>query len=807
MATSRRSFLKHSAAVVSGSALLRAQDAPANASLQDWSSTNRFGIALAVKPTKGTYTLLYHGSAWFGAGLVSVLYKNRWYRSADLKLPTCPPSASNLQLKHSNSGSATDHFGAYDFLTLLWSVPDTPVQFQTGFRVYQDQPYLIFEQHFPNGFENYANGDWTVPSAAFPEFLTGFDEPNDLNTWVSGGMFTQRFGYGNAVSLDGTVDLLVTSDKSHRTLLLSPFANYLVATQQGRSVPSQDEVNPSKSTLSCGIEGLVERIPPGFHHEHILVAGAGIHSAFLTWGDTLLKKSGKARPSKYLGDNLKYPVYWDDYGAYYQTHGFKQDGYASYEDIILAVNQDARAHGLRIGSYQVQDEDQLHDLEGVFEPKQRLFPHGLAWLREQLRVPLEAYYCWLAPGGPYRKQYAYFATASGRTPGRSMGDVFYSLDYWRYTAKKVSDWGDISFQHDFLSTYEGDKVMMADLNRMNDYFNHMATALREKNVTIQYCMQLPRNILQSTENPTMLAVQGSWDHHVQPAEPSAKQTDDDPFVWKHLIFTSAFYGAVGIWPCRDNIQTMADPNAYEDVLLANLLGGEIQLGHKIGECNFELVKRTYREGDCLILKPTRPIAPIDRCYTEGGVVGYTESESDGKSWYYVLSLPDAGYLPYFTPADLGGSGTYLAFNFEAKTASVLDCTAKIHLEREAKHEYFVIAPLLENGMAVIGDTTKFVSMADQRIAHARVSGETLQVGVISNAEQNPIITGYSQERPASVVSESAALEPVSSLDMLRIQNHGWFWDHQTSLWHVKVDFSGASQMGARVFEIQPAGRA
>jgi hypothetical protein len=31
-----------------------------------------------------------------------------------------------------------------------------------------------------------------------------------------------------------------------------------------------------------------------------------------------------------------------------------------------------------------------------------------------------------------------------------------------------------------------------------------------------------------------------------------------------------------------------DPNAYEDTPLANLLGESIQLGHRIGECNFEL---------------------------------------------------------------------------------------------------------------------------------------------------------------------------------------------------------------------------
>ncbi len=72
-------------------------------------------------------------------------------------------------------------------------------------------------------------------------------------------------------------------------------------------------------------------------------------------------------------------------------------------------------------------------------------------------------------------------------------------------------------QHDFLSVYEGDPVMMAGIDRMDTYFKNMAKALQEQNFTMQYCMQLPRNIMESTENPIMVSVQGSWDHHIPTA--------------------------------------------------------------------------------------------------------------------------------------------------------------------------------------------------------------------------------------------------------------------------------------------------
>jgi len=562
-----------------------------------------------------------------------------------------------------------------------------------------------------------------------------------------------------------------------------------------------DETNPSKGAINCGIEGLVKEIPSGFEHQHILVVGSGIHRTFEAWGKILLRKTGKQVPSKYMGDNLKYPVYWDDYGAYYREHGFKEEGFNSYEDIIIGVHEDAKKHGLKIGAYQVQDLDQLRYKEGLFEPRADMFPHGLAWLHEKLGAPLEAYNAWLFPNGPYRKKYPFFATPPGSVPGRSLGDVFYSLEYWRDTAEKLASWGATLLQQDFQSVYEGDAEMMSGIDKMNVYFQNMAKALQERNLTVQYCMQLPRNILQSTENPIVTSLQGSWDHHVPSLEPYPQHQDDDSYVWKHLIFASAFYGAVGIWPSRDNIQTVADPNAYEDVLLANLLGGEIQLGHKIGECNFDLVRKTYREGDGLILKPDRPIAPIDPCYLQGGAVGYTESSHNGNTWYYVLSLPCAGYLSAFCPQDLGGKGRWAVFNHDSGQVSIIDATSPIALQRDVKHEYFVLAPLFENEVAVFGDVDKFVTMAEKRISSVETLPKGVQVEVVSGQAHNPMVVGYSPRRPIKVEAGEKELNEVSSRKRLSITKEGWFWDDETKLWYVKTDFADVTDMASRPFRI------
>ncbi|HEX4424170.1 MAG TPA: hypothetical protein VH079_02140 [Terriglobales bacterium] len=766
-----------------------------------YSLKSKFGLELLVEPKTGEYFVSYDGGSWLGPGTVSVLVDKQWYRSGKAQVFGMVQS-KRLSVSDTRTGSDHDVSGNYQFVDLYWKVEGTEINFITSLRLYQDHPYLIFVQKFPQGFKGYASGDWTVPSVVFPQFTSqNWGLRNNLYSWTSVGIWSHRLAYGDAYTIQGTVDFLLLADHSYNALILSPFSNYLVATQQSQPQSTLNSI--SRGSINCGIEGLVEDLPAGFEHKHILVAGRGIHNTFQEWGGALLEKAGKKVPSKYQDDTLKYPVYMDDNGAYYYDHDFKENGYTSYEDIILGVEDEARKHSLRIGTYHVLDLAQQRYKEGLFEPRSDLFPHGLTWLHEKLGKPLQLYYAWLPPG-PYRKKYSFLETGPGDPPGDSMGDVFSSLDYWRDTARKISTWGGILLQHDFLSTYEGNTVMMSGVNRMNDYHKNMATALGEQGIDMQYCMQLPRNVMESTENPTLVSLQGSDDHFVPMAEKKTHHDDaKDPVDWKQLLFTSAFYGAVGIWPSRDNIQTVADPNAEEDTLIANLLGGEIQLGHRIGECNFALLAKTYRAGDGLILKPDHPIVPLDRSYIEGGAVGYTQSNISGRSWYYVLSLPSAGYLPEFAPSDLGIDGKWAVYRYEAKTVAIRSADSIINLEKEAKHEYFVLAPVMPNGMAVIGDVDKFVTMADMRIAFVEPEEkQALRIGVISNQAENPVVTGYSSARPTWVGSGGKDLQEVSSLNRLTETKEGWFWDYQKNLWSVKLDFSAQSSMKTLSFDIR-----
>jgi len=104
-------------------------------------------------------------------------------------------------------------------------------------------------------------------------------------------------------------------------------------------------------------------------------------------------------------------------------------------------------------------------------------------------------------------------------------------------------------------------------------------------------------------------------------------------------------------------------------------------------------------------------------------------------------------------------------------------------------------------MTVLGDLSKFVTMADKQIDSVEEDEQSLRVGVIANAKHNPIISGYSAERPSGVKTGDVELRAVSSLDRLSNGSSGWLWDYQTKIWHVKVNFTDSPEMTTKFFQV------
>ena len=66
-----------------------------------------------------------------------------------------------------------------------------------------------------------------------------------------------------------------------------------------------------------------------------------------------------------------------------------------------------------------------------------------------------------------------------------------------------------------------------------------------------------------------------------------------------------------------------------------------------------------------------------------------------------------------TMEDLGGSGNWYLYDYDLGVGKAVSASATIPLRREGKHQYLIAAPLFGNGMTVLGDCSKFVTMADE----------------------------------------------------------------------------------------------
>ena len=45
------------------------------------------------------------------------------------------------------------------------------------------------------------------------------------------------------------------------------------------------------------------------------------------------------------------------------------------------------------------------------------------------------------------------------------------------------------------------------------------------------------------------------------------------------------------------------------------------------------------------------------------------------------------------------------------------------------------------------------------------------------------------------------VDPQKLLERVKAAKSGWYWDQQTKLWYVKVDFSDAKEIQSRTFSI------
>src|SRR5690348_8023621 len=175
-------------------------------------------------------------------------------------------------------GPGKDRIGAYDEINFQYREGGRR---QGAVRVYQHEPIVLFTLKLLDAGDN---------TSAFPSLST---YPPALYRLTFANW---RYDF-NQSTTDGP---LVEFDSDAHTFILSPAANFMVATtadQHGQSIVT-------------GVDSAIRSLPAGFTHQTILVVDKGINHTFETWGHALTDLAGKTRPANNADLTLSHLGYW-----------------------------------------------------------------------------------------------------------------------------------------------------------------------------------------------------------------------------------------------------------------------------------------------------------------------------------------------------------------------------------------------------------------------------------------------------------------------------------------------------------------
>eukprot|EP00656_Telonema_subtile_P016604 TRINITY_DN18788_c0_g1_i1.p1 TRINITY_DN18788_c0_g1~~TRINITY_DN18788_c0_g1_i1.p1 ORF type:complete len:827 (-),score=144.59 TRINITY_DN18788_c0_g1_i1:62-2542(-) len=596
---------------------------------------------------------------WFDSGPVVLRDHAQWYSSDCTALlgpclPMHPQSVPPL--------TGRDSIGEYRETSVAWSPADSSTSLMvTGVRTYESaQDVVVLTQHFPQGLhpEN-SHGDPTEVVSGFPTLATSHQDLGGImyegvqlqNTrtfkWPAGTPFGDIDPHVTFQKQDtnggGMPLVLTTVDGS--TLVASPLEDFFTSCQTA----SQQ----LKGVLSFGMQGTLGSAAPGHVHSTVLVgSGTGVRDGMLRWGDLLLKASGhKQRSMSWTkeGDiGLHSLSYYTDNGAYYYYQTANGTGACAPPNAPCSKTPDPspkdgtgyQATVRLLSAYLTQSSIPVRAIQydswwyykgnttGIllWEPMpstlggSQLYGDPSTWLHANWSAVTHSrwfqadnmYLLGTAPGLPADWREWTWVTEHSTDVAVSTDVRFFRHIFSR--AKRGLRMA--TYEQDFLAhQYESVPGLAETPGLAREWLAAMSAAAEAENVTIQYCMSLPRHILQSASFPSVTHARASHDY--------GQSRGDGTEQWSPIGLTSLLYWSVGLLPFKDDFwSTSVEPGNHWGSIEADpelqavvsaLIGGPVGPADAIGLVNRTRVMRTCR-ADGTLLKPAAPAMQLDSTF-------------------------------------------------------------------------------------------------------------------------------------------------------------------------------------------------
>ena len=377
-----------------------------------------------------------------------------------------------------------------------------------------------------------------------------------------------------------------------------------------------------------------------------------------------------------------------------------------------------------------------------YVPAPELFPEGLKAFRDRIAMPLITHNRWIERDSPYRKQYA--ISGIGAVDPR----------WWDMIAANIASWGVQTYEQDwqnyiyqyspefFTTTWAGDR-----------FFDGMADACAKHGLTMQYCMSLPRCYLQGGakySNLTTMRVSGDRFNRER---------------WREFLYASRFASALGMWPWADVFMS----SERENLLLATLSAGMVGIGDAYGRENPTNIACAVRP-DGVIVKPDVALVPTDQSTIADATsrkacisaVTFTQTGQDrriGNAAYLFSYNETTNDAPVLTrPCDIGFRDDVFIYDYFAGTGRRSRSTDSLPVVSAGGTAYVIVVPIDRNGLALIGDSGKFVTRGAQRIAALRHRPDGMTVSVLlARSESDLSLVGYASSRPTVSANSGTAV--------------------------------------------------
>jgi hypothetical protein len=541
--------------------------------------------------------------------------------------------------------------------------------------------------------------------------------------------YANCFGYSQFNSFGGAGDSpWLEFDSQGQGFILSPASHFQVAqtTLSGAGV------------ISSGITTGIAALPAGFTQGTMLDAGSGINGLYQDWGLAMTDLQGKIRPADDDGVTLAKLGYWTDNGAQYY---YNYDHTLGYEGTLQAAVKEYAQKGVPVGYLQLDSwwypkgptNDWGQGGSGIetYTAAPALFPNGLSAFQQSVGVPLVTHARWIDATSPYRTQYS------------MSGGVSTDPKYWTDRAGYLAAANVTTYEQDWLCSSAQPVYNLTDPDL---FLGGMAAATSAKGMTIQYCMPLPRDYLQSTLYDNVTNMRVSTDHFL-------------PARWDTFLYDSQLASALGVWPFADVLRSTETTN----LVLSTLSAGPVAVGDALGAVDAANLAQTVLP-DGTIVKPDAAIVPTDETYLADGaqvagpMVASTYSEHTTGRTLYVFAYARGTATTQsasFTPAKLGNGGPTYVYDYFNHVGQILPAGAT-YTATVGAGSYFVAAPIEASGIALLGDSGKFVTAGKLRLTHVSDDG-MVHASVAFSAGEGPVtLTGYSPTQPTVQANSGGA---------------------------------------------------